>query len=812
MDSMDIDDPNNAPDPNAPYYHIIRMFGTGIDNALNGDDHMLDLVLLELAGAVPDRTVDISSFLTTIEALHMNDLRDHVKSRNYDKAAREVLRRCLAAKQKPVPSLPAADGGPILDAFAGTYIGDSTTVQKAIEQVIGDTNLYANAIPFVQSSGTGKSRLMVELGQHFFVLMLNLREEDSPGNYSYPEPDCDVRTYLQVMEPASKDDITPQEHWRLRYAAFLCALFDVLSIVVTEGAFTPPQLAQCLEARRSELLDNIIKSSRVTEAGFIERYRNRAKPKETCGQVTWDSLRRSAEKFFEQTRRHHLTQQPAYPPPLVLALDEAHVMAQHGASMLESLLDIFCSVMADMKAVYSGWKQNMHFTCIFLSTNSELNNVTPTVGQISSKHMSSLMLAGALTCVPFDVFVEQDRSWTVSEISTLDFLGSFGPLMNAGLADDRALSLAQEKLAHAKRPFAVNDLMGKQTAFALLARRILLHFRPLQSSTTTMASNLVARHLQVAYVVPTHRTFILSGSPSEPFLVEAAARMMATPGFNTIDCLLQFTNEELLDPGESGEIVGCTLMINAYDAAMRARVPTMYHSWVHVLDFLKALFPDDVYKRVISITPFKQPNGPTLGAAFASAVVRLTHFVRLSELNLITAANVRKAFLRGMGIVGAQSQQLIDILIPMLFVDSSKEPSEWVVEEGAMSQIMANWKNEAADATPPHSDPYDAYPELNTEQPTILMWHQFGSKKNIVDLPQAERLHHPGRAVYFIDVYGIAPEVYKSITVANVAKYQQVVGCADMYRDAPYTYHEYIADVERTLPRWSTESFKQTAG
>jgi hypothetical protein len=103
------------------------------------------------------------------------------------------------------------------------------------------------------------------------------------------------------MKPASKDDITPQEYWRLRYAAFLCAIFDVLSTLVAEGAFPPPQFAQRLEARRSELLDDIIKSSRVsppvsdiflepvpddmrkvTEAGFIERYRNRTNPKETC--------------------------------------------------------------------------------------------------------------------------------------------------------------------------------------------------------------------------------------------------------------------------------------------------------------------------------------------------------------------------------------------------------------------------------------------------------------------------------------------------------------------------------------------------
>jgi hypothetical protein len=146
----------------------------------------------------------------------------------------------------------------------------------------------------------------------------------------------------------------------------------------------------------------------------------------TGGQVTLDDLLRSAQKFFNETRRRHPTQQPAYPPPLVLALDDAHTMAQRGASVPGSLLEIFCGVMADMKEVYSKWKDGMHFACIFLSTNLELNDVAPTAGQISSERVGSRELAGALTCVPFDVFVERDRSWTVAEISTLNFLGDFG--------------------------------------------------------------------------------------------------------------------------------------------------------------------------------------------------------------------------------------------------------------------------------------------------------------------------------------------------------------------------------------------------
>ena len=91
MDSMDID---IAPDPNELYYPLIKQFGTSIDNALNDNDYMLDLVLLTLAHAVPDSNFNID--LATIQALRMNDLRNLLISGNYDQAACEVLRRCIA--------------------------------------------------------------------------------------------------------------------------------------------------------------------------------------------------------------------------------------------------------------------------------------------------------------------------------------------------------------------------------------------------------------------------------------------------------------------------------------------------------------------------------------------------------------------------------------------------------------------------------------------------------------------------------------------------------------------------------------------
>jgi hypothetical protein len=115
------------------------------------------------------------------------------------------------------------------------------------------------------------------------------------------------------------------------------------------------------------------------------------------------------------------------PAPLVLALDEAHVMSDRESSVSGSLLDIFSSVLADLKYFSVDRKGGIHFATIFLSTNSELNKFAATTGQIASQRLDSTDLAGALTCIPFDVFVDKTKNtWTVAEISTLEFIGTFG--------------------------------------------------------------------------------------------------------------------------------------------------------------------------------------------------------------------------------------------------------------------------------------------------------------------------------------------------------------------------------------------------
>jgi hypothetical protein len=142
------------------------------------------------------------------------------------------------------------------------------------------------------------------------------------------------------------------------------------------------------------------------------------------GQITNPFLIRSAERCFQYLQTFDPSKRP---PPFVLALDEAHVMTKRtGSSVPGPLLDILSSVMADLKEHSPGETGNIHFASIFLSTNTQPNLIAPTSGQIASERLSASFLAGVLTCVPWDIFVEQNKEWSVEEISTLKFISGFG--------------------------------------------------------------------------------------------------------------------------------------------------------------------------------------------------------------------------------------------------------------------------------------------------------------------------------------------------------------------------------------------------
>ena len=68
-------------------------------------------------------------------------------------------------------------------AFESHFIGDANFLCKAIRDVFSphNENRYSSSFSIIQSSGTGKSRLVDEMAKELFTFPICVRADDPPG-------------------------------------------------------------------------------------------------------------------------------------------------------------------------------------------------------------------------------------------------------------------------------------------------------------------------------------------------------------------------------------------------------------------------------------------------------------------------------------------------------------------------------------------------------------------------------------------------------------------------------------------------------
>lgn len=86
----------------------------------------------------------------------------------------------------------------------------------------------------------------------------------------------------------------------------------------------------------------------------------------------------------------------------------------------------------------------------------------------------------------------------------------------------RIVTFAMMKLA------AQNDGRSytRESFLAALSVRLLLDFEPRRITAIDTENLMVAGHLRVANVIPSHREYMFSSTPSEPIVAEAAAQVL----------------------------------------------------------------------------------------------------------------------------------------------------------------------------------------------------------------------------------------------------------------------------------------------
>jgi hypothetical protein len=244
----------------------------------------------------------------------------------------------------------------------------------------------------------------------------------------------------------------------------------------------------------------------------------------------------------------------------------------------------------------------------------------------------------------------------------------------------------------------------------------------MEASTSTTA-DLVASHMRVVFSIPKHRRYIYSGTPSEPILAEAAARLMSTFGgprplklFQTsildsskargrvVELLAEWLSVGLLEKGELGEFVARTLLTFAHDLAIEDeyRTPTrltdaepIFSRPISVIAFLRALLQPKFADEVLDYLPENDRQGVKLREAFKDAFINFTHFGRTGEAAMLVDEAALYAMCRGMGWTFYRQQRGVDIGIPVFL----GQPDE-VLNRYRMTMIFIQVKNTSRSEKP----------------------------------------------------------------------------------------------------------------
>jgi hypothetical protein len=245
-----------------------------------------------------------------------------------------------------------------------------------------------------------------------------------------------------------------------------------------------------------------------------------------------------------------------------------------------------------------------------------------------------------------------------------------------------------------------HDIHGKATdtaRTAVLDVLLMLDFEPRREAAHMILADMVASHMRTVFSVPKHREYFCSGYPSEPILAEAAARQLhefqkhSHPSQNVMVTILrECFSSGLLHQGHQGEVVTRLLVMTAYMRAVKTDhskdSSPHFSKGCKLTTFIGELFQAPFAEEILHCVPDNLQSRTTFAEAFKKAVVRFTHFGKMADDSGATAYAMLAAFIRGMAIICWDSQDFVDILIPILLDDTAD------VQQSAMSGLLLQVK------------------------------------------------------------------------------------------------------------------------
>ncbi|KAG2114169.1 uncharacterized protein F5147DRAFT_678222 [Suillus discolor] len=543
----------------------------------------------------------------------------------------DELDRTLPDTSSPTPKLPQDTDEILYDSFSSPYIGRAADsfyeylTNNNIDFRTSSKSYYGKFCSIVQSSGTGKSRLILELRKKgVLVLYMNLRELSDRG---FPNRDP---VPARILTECTTD--CTEAEYTARCYAFFTAIFQVL--LWDLGSKIPALDSRNLDAEIKAWNDDMCDMRSEARTKFFEMVDSQynlvlKSPRQSfVKQAFRDMVQAMPHIFAAREKRNEDA------PKLVIAFDEAYPLNKLNSHDIR-LSRILCSVISS----YS--RDNTPMWVVFASTTSQVADFPPP--QMIQNSMR-VVQSGNSSYPPYhalgwDQFATPLGDISANDVAKFYHIVGFGrPLWKSLMPNGGVLKLAGQKLCDS----IAFDSMATNQALAVLAQRFALDIRFGHRDTVSYIKTAVASHLRVCFSTTENGLWSDTFHPSEPFLSCVAAMLLHQSPDNLPNVLHVLENRihsGMVEIGQRGELTSRLLLLLAKDLFIRRNPPEtaiqhlLYNGSEHaelldcqkvsVVGFLEYLFGTAFWS--------DSEAGEEAKTALQHAYINFTHWITMEE-------------------------------------------------------------------------------------------------------------------------------------------------------------------------------------
>ncbi|KAF8438648.1 hypothetical protein L210DRAFT_2278101 [Boletus edulis BED1] len=311
-------------------------------------------------------------------------------------------------------------------------------------------------------------------------------------------------------------------------------------------------------------------------------------------------------------------------------------------------------------------------------------SITPTPSRDPSTRMAS---TGYVSPPFYELGFDQlafrisfSQTVTLSQITSQERLASYGrPLWHPYCNGLDLIQFAAKKLLGGT-DYTKQPIIDVSQQLACLAQRIPIEFLSARyvAQVSEQEKEQIHSHMRVILNVEDNLETMVTTSPSEPILSEAAYFVMTTQPpsqFSPPQALQNILNGFAVHKGELGELIVALLFTMARDKAVGpadelGRPQLQGQRWCRVTDLLQSLFCSATIVESHGCN-FRQsgtrPHAVPLSETFKNSKTYFTHFIKVLEHAVVDINFLMPLMVRGAAILCGNGQRGIDGIIPFLF-------------------------------------------------------------------------------------------------------------------------------------------------